>query len=39
MGYLPLKHHPGLTIYLPSSTYPQLNRAYDKTAWDRAVAR
>ena len=39
MGYLPLKHHSGLTIYLPSSTYPQLNRAYDKTAWGRAVAR
>lgn len=39
MGYLPLKHHSGLTIYLPTSAYPQLNRAYDKTAWRRAIAR
>lgn len=38
MGYLPLKHHSGLTIYLPTSAYPQLNRAYDKTAWRRAIA-
>ena len=38
MGYLPLKHHSGLTIYLPSSTYPQLNRAYHRTAWGYAVS-
>ena len=37
MGYLPLKHHSGLTIYLPSPTYPELNRAYGKTAWGRIV--
>lgn len=39
LGYLPIRHHSGLTIYLPSDCYPQLNAAYQDTDWGRAITQ
>lgn len=37
LGYLPIHHHSGLTIYLPSDRYPQLNAAYLQTEWGKVI--
>lgn len=39
MGFLPIHTHSGLTTYLPTEAYPQLNLAYQQTAWWQALHR
>lgn len=37
LGHLPIHHHSGLTIYLPSDRYTQLNAAYLQTEWGKVT--